>query len=273
MWVMYGGPPKMKSVFFKYSPSRSGSNVKELLGDYSGCVQSDDYSGYAFLSSQEEYSNRIVRLPCLVHIRRKFRDVEKVIIGNKKKYKKTFNNVGWILRRIGKIYRHEKLFGQDNFLGDELVEARRNKILPLIQALEERINSLIPAALPSSDFAVALGYASKNLPKLKNYIELPFATPDNNLIENLIRPFAIGRKNWLFMGNSISARASSILYSLVQTAILNKLNPWNYLRYIFDRIPWAESSEEYDSLLPWRLTAEDIDIETDITCKPVFKIQ
>jgi len=273
MWVMYGGPPKMKSVFFKYSPSRSGSNVKELLDDYSGCVQSDDYSGYAFLSSSEEYNERIVRLPCLVHIRRKFRDVEKVIISNKKKYKKTFNNVSWILRRIGKIYRHEKLFGQDNLSGEKLIEARRNKILPLINANEERINTLLPAALPSSDFAVALGYASKNLPKLKNYIELPFATPDNNLVENLIRPFAIGRKNWIFMGNPRSARASSILYSLVQTAIINELNPWNYLRYIFDRIPWAESAEEYDSLLPWNLTAEDIEKETDITCKPVFKIQ
>jgi transposase len=271
MWVMYGGPPGKKSVLFKYAPTRGSITARELLGEFSGCVQTDDYSGYNFLSSTE-YSDRIVRLPCLAHIRRKFKDIEKVISSNKKKYKKTLSNVEWILRRIRKLYRQEKLFSQNGLSEDKLVTARKKKILPLIDKIEDKVNALLPGALPSSEFAAALGYASKLIPKLKTYVELPFATPDNNAAENLIRPFAIGRKNWMFMGNPRSAMASSILYSLVQTAILNKLNPWEYLRYIFDRLPYAETIREYESLLPWNLSENDIEAETDLSKRPVFKL-
>jgi transposase len=271
MWVMYGGPPGKKSVLFKYAPTRGSITARELLGEFSGCVQTDDYSGYNFLSSTE-YSDRIVRLPCLAHIRRKFKDIEKVISSNKKKYKKTLSNVEWILRRIRKLYRQEKLFSQNGLSEDKLVTARKKKILPLIDKIEDKVNALLPGALPSSEFASALGYASKLIPKLKTYVELPFATPDNNAAENLIRPFAIGRKNWMFMGNPRSAMASSILYSLVQTAILNKLNPWEYLRYIFDRLPYAETIREYESLLPWNLSENDIEAETDLSKRPVFKL-
>jgi len=272
MWVMYGGPPRQKSVLFKYAPTRSGITARELLSDYSGCVQTDDYSGYKFLTLDEEYNSRIVHLPCLAHIRRKFFEIKKIISRNKKKYKKTFKNIDWILRRISRLYRFERLFAQEALSDDKLIESRTNKILPLLNDIEERVNILLPEALPSSQFASALGYAYNNIPKLKAYIALPFATPDNNAVENLIRPFAIGRKNWMFMGNPKSAQASSILYSLVQTALLNKLNPWNYLRYIFDRLPVANTEQEYNALLPWHLTSKDIKEETDLTQRPIFKV-
>jgi transposase len=73
------------------------------------------------------------------------------------------------------------------------------------------------------------------------------------------------------MGNPKSSQASAILYSLVRSAILNKLNPWEYLRYIFDRLPWVKTDQELNSLLPCNLSETDISVETDLTTPPIFK--
>lgn len=83
-------------------------------------------------------------------------------------------------------------------------------------------------------------------------------TPDNNSAENAIRPFVIGRKNWLFSGNPQGAKASADIYSLIETAKANKLEPYHYLRYLFEKLPFAESQEEYEALLPMRLKPEDL---------------
>ncbi|SHH84324.1 Transposase IS66 family protein [Desulfofustis glycolicus DSM 9705] len=83
-------------------------------------------------------------------------------------------------------------------------------------------------------------------------------TPDNNLAENAIRPFVVGRKNWMFAGTPKGARASADLYSLIETAKANGLEPYRYLRYLFEKLPFAMSTEEYQALLPMRLGPEDV---------------
>ena len=255
MWVMYGGPPGSKGVLYKYSPSRSGDVARELLGDYSGCVQTDDYCAYGFLNSQEG----IVHLTCMAHIRRKFMDIKKSLDGSsKKKFKKTFNNIDKILRLIRKLYMKERYFNDGGLTGTELLDARGKESKPLFDKLQEMVNELLPLAPPKGTFGKALSYASKNLPLVEHYLHQAAAGLDNNPAENQIRPFAIGRKNWLFSGNVDGAKACAAIYSLVLTAKLNRLEPFNYLEYIFKRLPSIESEEEYKKLLPFNLKSSDL---------------
>jgi transposase len=83
-------------------------------------------------------------------------------------------------------------------------------------------------------------------------------SPDNNHAENAIRPFVVGRKNWLFSGTPEGAQASALLYSLIETAKANALEPYKYLRYLFEKLPFATTEEEYSALLPMNLKAEDL---------------
>ncbi len=96
-------------------------------------------------------------------------------------------------------------------------------------------------------------------------IEYPFATPDNNLAENAIRPFCVGQKNWLFAGTPAGAEASAILYSLVETAKANYLDPYKYLRYLFEKLPFAKTTQEYRMLMSSRLTSEILEEVTRVS--------
>ena len=86
------------------------------------------------------------------------------------------------------------------------------------------------------------------------------------MAENAIRPFVVGRKNWLFAGTPEGAEASALLYSLIETAKANKLEPYAYLRFIFEKLPTAKSLQDYESLLPWNLTPEQLEIPSTLKC-------
>ena len=105
----------------------------------------------------------------------------------------------------------------------------------------------------------AVSYTLKNWPLLVRYLEKGYITPDNNAAENAIRPFVVGRKNWLFSGHPNGASASSCLYSLIETAKACGLKPYDYLRYLFDSIPFAKTESDYEKLLPQNLTPEEIE--------------
>ncbi len=94
--------------------------------------------------------------------------------------------------------------------------------------------------------------------KLLVYIDHAEMGPDNNLAENAIRPFVVGRKNWLFSGTPEGAQAYALLYSLIETAKANALEPYKYLRYLFEKLPFAITIEEYSALLPINLRPEDL---------------
>ena len=102
--------------------------------------------------------------------------------------------------------------------------------------------------------------------RLIGYIEDGHLSIDNNMAENSIRPFVVGRKNWLFSGTPEGAEASALLYSLIETAKANKLEPWAYLRHIFDRLPLAATLEDYEALLPWNITPEQLTASGIVQC-------
>jgi len=101
-----------------------------------------------------------------------------------------------------------------------------------------------------------LAYTLNQWDRLVGYLEDGRLQPDNNLAENSIRPFVVGRRNWLFSGTPEGAEASALIFSLIETARTNGLEPYSYLRYIFDKLPTAVSLEDYEALLPWNAKGE-----------------
>ena len=113
---------------------------------------------------------------------------------------------------------------------------------------------------PKGLLGKAVNYTLKNWSLLTRYLEKGFVPMDNNAAENAIRPFVVGRKNWLFFsGHPDGAKASSCLYSLIETAKACGLKPYYYLRYLFDRIPFANTKADYEALLPQNLTLAEIE--------------
>ena len=112
--------------------------------------------------------------------------------------------------------------------------------------------------MPKSLLGKAVNYTLGQWTRLLVYLDHPDMTPDNNLAENAIRPFVIGRKNWLFAGTPDGAKASADLYSLIETAKANNLEPYKYMRYLFEKIPFTESEEDFKALLPMNLIPEQL---------------
>jgi transposase len=245
MWVFCGGPLDAPVVLYQYHPTRSGKVVYDMLDDYLGYVQSDGYSGYDQLSQKQG----IIHLGCLTHARRKFVEVNKV---NKArgKQKAAKGLADEALDYIGALYGIER-FARDNAFSPERIYAlRQAKAKPILEKLKAWLDTYHPQVPPKSLLGKAIQYTLNQWDKLIVYIEAGFLKPDNNVAENRIRPFVIGRKNWLFSGAPRGADASATFFSLIETAKANGLEPYAYLRYLFAKLPLARTPEDYQALLP-----------------------
>ena len=250
MWVCRGGPPGSPGVVYHYAPSRSSAVAKALLGEYQGVVQTDGYGGYDFLDRHP----KIVHAGCLAHVRRKFDEARK---GLGKAASKT-GSADVALSYIGKIYRIEAEARRKGMTGEQLLAERRDKVRPIFAEFFAWLSKKAFQVVPKSLLGLAVNYALGQWDKLLVYLDHAGMSPDNNLAENAIRPFVVGRKNWLFSGTPAGARASALLYSLIETARANALEPYKYLRYLFEKLPFATTMEEYSALLPMNLKAEDL---------------
>ena len=242
MWVARGGQPDRSVVLFSYAPTRSGKEAAQIIGDYKGFLQTDGYKGYEAVGTREG----IVHVGCLVHVRRKFFDAAKA---GDKKLKGTASTV---VDLIARIYHAEKMFHKQHFSPEQLLEARENTIRPLLNAIEEHMRAAQLKVPPSSLLGKAVAYGLHQWPYVLNYLKCPYLTPDNNVAENAIRPFVIGRKNWLFSGSPRGAAASALFYSLIESAKANGLDPQNYLWNVLTKIPTAKTEAELEALMPWK---------------------
>ena len=258
MWVCRGGAPENPGLFFHYAPSRSSDVAKALLKGYSGVVQSDGYSGYDFL----DHITEIHHGACLAHARRKFTDAQKARGKNQKP-----GSIDIALSYIRKIYAVESEAKRKGISGDDLLCLRMEKSKPIFDDFFKWLSKKSLQVVPKSLLGKAVNYTLGRWTRLLVYLDHPVMTPDNNLAENAIRPFVIGRKNWLFAGTPDGAKASADLYSLIETAKANGLEPYKYLRYLFEKIPFAECEEDVKALLPMNLKPEQLvlpDIPTGV---------
>jgi transposase len=249
MWVFRGGPPDKPALIYQYHPTRSGLVPGEFLKDYQGDIQTDAYSGYDALGRRPG----IFHSKCWAHVRRKFMEVVKAGSGGKK------GNAELALEYIRRLYAIEKTARMEGLTPDQIVELRQEKSKPILEEFRIWLTRLSSQTPPKGLLGKAVEYALKNWPHLIRYLENGHVPMDNNAAENAIRPFVVGRKNWLFSGHPTGARASSCLYSLIETAKACGLKPYDYLRYLFDNIPFAKTEAEYEALLPQNLTPAQIE--------------
>jgi len=250
MWVFRGGPPDKPVLIYQYHPTRSGLVPSEYLKHYQGCIQTDAYSGYDALGRRPG----ICHVGCWAHARRKFVEVVKAGSAPGKK-----GHAETALEIIGQLYGIEKMARKDQLTPDQIVALRQEKSKPILVGFHAWLMALSSRTPPKGLLGKAVNYALKNWPLLTRYLEKGFVPMDNNAAENAIRPFVVGRKNWLFSGHPTGAKASSCLYSLIETAKACGLKPYHYLRYLFDRIPFATTEADYEALLPQNLTPAQIE--------------
>lgn len=134
-------------------------------------------------------------------------------------------------------------------------DTRRDKAgsLPILKELRAWMETTAPYVPPASLFGKALYYLNVQWPKLIRFTEDGRIPIDTNLVENAIRPFALGRRNWLFSATPKGATASARLYSLIETAKANGIEPYRYLKEVFMTLPQAKTVEDYEALLPWNM--------------------
>ena len=249
MWVFRGGNRAGPVYYFHYNPSHSGEVAAKILKGYKGFVQTDGYGGYDFL----ERWPGVTHAGCWSHTRRKFTEVKKAV-GKKK----TNNKADKALRLIGKLYQIEREASELELPEEQLVVKRQAESKPIVEEYEQFIKENVGKVLPKSLLGGAILYSARQLPRLKVFLDNGMIPLDTNLVENAIRPFAVGRKNWLFNYHEEGANASGFFYSLIETAKANSLEPYRYLLYMFDRLPYAETTEDYKKLLPQYLAESQL---------------
>jgi transposase len=241
MWLARG----RKAVRYRFAPGRGNEHAKAFLGDFEGYFQSDGHSAYDVVTR----SSQIIHVGCWAHARRKFMDAEKVAPSNLTKD---------ALGRIRKLYELERQCrneAKNENLTEQAFLGRRKALLgPYLVGLRVWIDRTAAETLPSGKAGQALAYTVGQWDKLVRFLDHPWLTPDNNGAENAIRPFVVGRKNWLFHGNDAGAEASCVVYTLIETAKMNGLEPYAYLRQLLEKLPAVRLSGDWDSLLPWNIT-------------------
>jgi hypothetical protein len=199
----------------------------------------DDYAGYNALGTQAG----VERLGCWAHARRKFVEAQKV------QPKGKTGRADIALNLINKLYGIERDL---KACGDAARQiGRHEQSLPILAQLKSWIEKTQPQVTAQNALGKAISYLASNWSKLERYVEEGYLPLDNNAAERAIRPFVIGRKNWLFSDTPKGATASAQLYSLVETAKANSQEPYAWLRHVLERLPTATSVEDYEALLPW----------------------
>ncbi len=243
MWVARGGPPEHPALLFHYAPGRGGSVAAEIVGDFKGFLQTDGYIGYIDLGEREG----ITHVGCLAHVRRKFKDVLKAA---PKKGKTKIGTAQTVLNLIQKLYHLEKQAREVKLPPEDIYAMRQERVKPLLEKIKKLLVEREKSTPPKSLLGKAIGYALGQWSRIEAYLSDGRLHPDNNAAENAIRPFAVGRKNWLFSGSPAGAKASAAMYSLIETAKAGGLTPYDYLVRVFERLPYARTQEDFESLLP-----------------------
>ncbi len=239
MWVMTNNEASARITLFHYSLTRKTSEADWMLGDFSGALMTDGYAVYDSVCKTKQLEN----LGCWAHPRRYFKEALDAQGKNKA------GKANTALAFIQKLYRIEKL--SDNQTIDEKYQARQAQAVPLLDQLRQWLDKNIQRPMNSEKLKKAVTYLHNQWPKLIRYTENGAWPIDNNAAENAIRPMVIGRKNWLFAATEKGAKASANLYSLVETAKANNVEPSVYLKEVFTRLPAATCVEDVEALLPW----------------------
>lgn len=233
MWVRYA--PLSKSVLFEYYKSRSSKGPIDDLQTFKGYVQTDGYSGYTYLASLQG----ITHLSCWAHARRYF---DKALQNDQER-------ASHVMKLIQLLYAIEALARESGMSHEERHALRLDKSLPIINEIGQYIAQESDKVTPHSPIGIAFGYCLNRWISLQNYLKHGMLEIDSNLIENSIRPLALGRKNYLFAGSHEAAKDIAMFYSFFATCTKNDINPKRWLTHVIQNINDTKTSE-LKNLLP-----------------------
>lgn len=246
-----GGPPGQPVVLFDYDVSRSEAVPLRLLEGFEGVLQVDGYSGYNAVCRREN----ITRIGCLDHARRKFVEASKAAPAKPGKGKGAVSKADVAIGKIRKLYRIEERIRP--LEPDQIREQRQQLSRPVLDDLKAWLEKNRTRVPKSSLTWTAIHYTLNQWEYLVGYLEDGRLQISNALAENAIRPFAVGRRAWLFSDTPRGARASATCYSLVETAKANDLEPYDYLSRVLADIASADTLEKLEALLPWNIRKTD----------------
>ncbi|NMP21579.1 IS66 family transposase [Sulfobacillus harzensis] len=241
MWLYRTGREGPAIVLYDYQKTRAGSHPKAFLAGFEGYLQVDGYAGYHDVE-------KVTLIGCFAHARRKFDEALKALPAGQR--------AGPSTARTGLDFCN-RLYAVEHDLRESSPEdrfrARRARSAPILSAFHTWLQSEQPQVLPQSAVGKAVTYCLNQWAQLAGYLLDGRLEIDNNRSERAIKPFVIGRSNWLFSNTPRGAKASALVYSIIETAKENGLNPQAYLQYLFEELPNRDLKDAatWTALLPW----------------------
>jgi len=241
LWLYRTGKEGPPTILYDYKETRSGKNAKDFLTGFKGYLQVDGYAGYHKVPD-------VILVGCWAHARRKFTEALNALPSSKRLTPVTATEGLHFCNQLFAIERDLR-----DLTSEERYEGRLKSSKPVLDAFLSWLKIQEHRALPKSALGQAINNCLNQWEKLEAFLKDGRLELDNNRSERSIKPYVIGRKNWLFSNTPKGARASAIIYSIVETAKGNGLNPYYYLNYLFEKLPNMDTTDEdaLDKLLPW----------------------
>lgn len=249
VWAYFAPNVGKGLAVFEFSLTREGSVANERLKTFKGLIQTDGYAGYAALRQRDG----IVGFGCLSHARRKFSEVVK-ISGDQQ------GIAAEMIERMKPLYALEARLREANADHRTRKRLRQKMARPILKGIHRWLRSIKKHVLPKSKLGNAIAYTLKQWFYLISYLRHGMAEIDTNYVENIIRDIALGRKNWLFMGNEECGKIHALWYTLIISSILNDLNPRVYIHYLLTKVHQLRRGEiDPISLLPDRINNKELE--------------
>ena len=233
LWV--AGRPN-QDVIFEFHPGRGKVYAQHLIGNFQGYLQRDGYGVYGALARERP---ALIPVGCWSHARRKFVDA----------LEERPREAGELVTELRKLYLIERRARDEGLEPEQRGQVRAEKSAPILAALKPRLEALWPGCLPQSPLGKAIHYALAEWDPLNRFLQDGRLEIDNNLTENAIRPSAVGKKNWLFIGHPEAGWRNAVIYSVIASCRRRGLDPWVYVREVLQRLPTMNHSE-VPTLLP-----------------------
>lgn len=219
-------------VIYHWHPSRAADCINKVIhADFSGTLQCDGYRAY--VSFQKQRAGPIELAACWAHARRKFFEAKE----------RDPTIIAWILRQIAGLYQIEKRLRKHKAGPALRTAVRASESAPILKRIKRALIIFKPRYLPKSKLGKAIDYALGQWQGLEVFANNGKVEIDNNLVENAIRPSAIGKKNWLFIGSEESGQTSAILYTIIESAKRHKLEPYTYILHLLNKLPKATNHQ------------------------------
>lgn len=241
MWVFIGGQPDKRSIIYKYDPGRAHTVIENTLDDFRGYLHCDGFSGYDTYAADCDVN----LLGCWMHARRRFAEIVKTT--------KTKGLAHKAVSIIAKLYKIENYIKYNKLNHDEIYQYRLEKSKPILLDFKNWLDDNYKRVLPKSSIGKAIKYCLNQWSKLITFLNDGRLEIDNGLSERAIKPFVIGRKNWLFSNSVSGAKAGEIIYSIIETCNIHEVEPYAYLRQVLTVIPEASTEDDLQKILPFNI--------------------